>query len=158
MNFAPASLIKRLIVGIGLMFRRPRQRQIAALVWRPCEAGEVEVLLITTRKSKRWSVPRGWPIDGLTSPETAAQEAWEEAGVRGEIETKPLGEFTYLKSMKSNGPTKRLSAMIYALRLSDLKDDYPEAGQRERKWCSPREAAELVREPELCDILRRFVG
>jgi 8-oxo-dGTP pyrophosphatase MutT (NUDIX family) len=156
MTFPVISLLKRLFVGLGALIRRPRQRQIAALVWRHSETGETEVLIITTRRSGRWSVPKGWPIEGMTSPEAAAQEAWEEAGVRGDIEREPLGAFTYEKSKSGDGPAMRMTADIFALRLSTFADEYPEAGQRKRAWRTPAEAAEIVQGPELKTILRSF--
>ncbi|MEN9850080.1 MAG: hypothetical protein RL128_243, partial [Pseudomonadota bacterium] len=58
--------------------------QYGALCWR-MHRGKVEVLLITSRDTGRWVIPKGWPIDGLAPAQTAAREAWEEAGVEGDI-------------------------------------------------------------------------
>ena len=74
--------------------REPRG-QSAALPWRFGSDGEGEVLLITSRETRRWVIPKGWPMKGLKSPECAAREAYEEAGLEGEIRKKKLGVFHY---------------------------------------------------------------
>ena len=150
------SLFKRLIDSVATLFSRPRQRQVAALAWRRGEGGDIEVLTITTRRTKRWSIPRGWPINGLTSAEAAAQEAWEEAGVRGIVAPEPLGHVTYTKSRHSDRPPLRMIASVFALHVAEQATDYPEAGQRKRAWRTRTDAAERLQEPDLKAIVQAF--
>ncbi len=130
------------------------RNQFAALCYRVIE-NRVEVLMITTRRSGRWIVPKGWPMDGMTPAECAAQEAWEEAGVRGDIHDRCLGMFSYGKLMDT-GDVVPCLAMVYPVRVRGLSDDFPEVNQRRRKWCSRKKAARMVMEPELARILRDF--
>jgi 8-oxo-dGTP pyrophosphatase MutT (NUDIX family) len=125
--------------------------QVAALCWR-LRRGLIEVLLITSRETGRWVIPKGWPIGGLTSAEAAAREAWEEAGVRGRVQDEPLGEYLYHKVI---GPAKakRCNVAVFGLEVRDLKDRFPEATQRTRTWFAPSEAAGLVAEPDLSALL-----
>lgn len=125
--------------------------QIAALCWRK-KRGQVEVLLITSRDTGRWVMPKGWPMDGRAPHEAAAIEAWEEAGVRGEIKAEALGCFQYDKLHPSK-PTQRCEVTVYPLRVARLEPKFPERGERRRKWFSARKAAKAVHEAELADLL-----
>lgn len=156
MNIPILSPLWRFVDNVAALFARPRERQVAALVWRRGEDGVIEILTITTRRSKRWSVPKGWPIRELTSAEAAAQEAWEEAGVRGTVEPEPLGNFVYTKSRAPYGPQMRMTASIFALQATEISDEFPEAGQRKRAWRSVENTAEILTEPELKAIVRAF--
>jgi len=134
------------------MWQRPRRIQVAALCYRDTPTGK-EVLLITSRDTGRWIVPKGWPIDGLDGPGSALQEAWEEAGVaRANIRSEPIGYYAYDKGL-AEGMTTPVRATVYLTEVETLKADYPEADQRKRQWFSAKEAAQLVDEPELQDIL-----
>jgi 8-oxo-dGTP pyrophosphatase MutT (NUDIX family) len=128
--------------------------QAAALPWRRAANG-VEVLLITSRETRRWVLPKGWPMRGLKPPQTAAREAFEEAGVKGEVAKKKIGDFHYEKRLRS-GRVQRVRVGVYALRVDDEQEAWPEVEQREKLWTSPAEAAALVQEPELSDLLRAF--
>ena len=133
----------------------PPERQVAALCWRK-ERGRKEVLLITSRDTGRWIVPKGWPIKGLSDAQSALREAWEEAGVRAEPDkARHIGQFSYDKRL-DDGSDLPIVAHLYKVRLrkDDLADRFPEAGQRERAWVPAKKAAKLVREPELKKILR----
>ncbi len=137
------------------LFLRPRRVQFAALCTR-VQDGQDQVLLITSRDTKRWIIPKGWPIDGLSGAETALQEAWEEAGVRADaVHDEPIGQFTYDKILK-DGSAQPVLTNVYRISGCALADDFPEADQRERSWFSPAEAATLVQEPELQALLRRL--
>jgi 8-oxo-dGTP pyrophosphatase MutT (NUDIX family) len=136
--------------------REPRA-QAAALAWRPGEGGAVQVLLITSRETRRWVIPKGWPIKGLNSAQTAAREAFEEAGVKGEPSRKKLGVYHYDKRLRS-GRMQRVRVSVYALKVTAEKPVWPEVEQREKLWVSPAEAAELVQEAELAALLRVFAG
>ena len=134
--------------------REPRA-QFAALPWRRNDAGEVEVLLITSRETRRWVIPKGWPIKGKSSAKSAAREAFEEAGVTGKITKRPQGAYAYDKRLK-NGRLQHVRVAVFALQVETEADAYPEAGQREKAWVSPTEAARLVDEPELMVLLATF--
>ncbi|CAN7423354.1 NUDIX hydrolase [Phenylobacterium sp. LjRoot225] len=134
--------------------REPRA-QSAALPWRRNEAGLIEVLLITSRETRRWVIPKGWPIKGLTSPQTAAREAFEEAGVEGEVTMKKIGIFHYDKRLRS-GRMQRVRVGVYPLKVDTERQAWPEVQQREKLWTTTQAAADLVQEPELSLILRTF--
>lgn len=134
----------------GLM--RPELTQAAALCLRTAPDGRTEVLLVRTLTTKRWILPKGWPEEGLTLAETAAREAWEEAGVRGELEPGPIGSFTYRK-IRGNGMVLNCRAQVFVLRVSSIRDDFPESNLRERRWMRPDKAARLVQEPDLRALL-----
>ncbi|SIT86971.1 NUDIX hydrolase [Pontibaca methylaminivorans] len=136
------------------MVQRPKRVQVAALCYREDESGAKKVLLITSRGSGRWILPKGWPIDGLDGAETALREAWEEAGVKeAVIEPEPIGCYEFTKGMDTGGRAP-VETYVHLARVTSLVDDYPEASERKRKWVSPGEAATMVREPELRAILR----
>lgn len=134
--------------------REPRA-QTAALPWRRTPAGVVEVLLITSRETRRWVIPKGWPIKGLKSAQAAAREAFEEAGVEGQVAKKKLGDFHYDKRLAS-GRVQKVRVTVYPLQVSVELETYPEAAQREKLWATPKAAADLVQEPELAELLRAF--
>jgi 8-oxo-dGTP pyrophosphatase MutT (NUDIX family) len=133
--------------------REPRA-QSAALPWRRGGTGLIEVLLITSRETRRWVIPKGWPIKGLKSPQTAAREAFEEAGVEGEV-AKKVGVYHYDKRLRS-GRMQRVRVGVYPLKVDTEREAWPEVQQREKLWTTPRAAADLVQEPELSQILRTF--
>lgn len=130
---------------------QPCAVQFGALCWR-MHRGKVEVLLITSRETGRWVIPKGWAIDGLTPASAAAREAWEEAGVEGEINDSGLGEFHYDKVLR---PSKFLpcAVQVFGLRVSRLAEQFPERKQRRRKWFDAETAARKVNEPELRELL-----
>lgn len=129
--------------------------QVGALPWRRRFSGALEVMLVTSRETKRWVVPKGWPMTGLSDAEAAAIEAWEEAGVKGLIAPAPIGGFSYLKRMK-DGSDRPCRVKLYPLEVTTDRPDWPEAGQRDRRWVSPQDAVGLVAEPELAALLRKF--
>lgn len=126
--------------------------QVAALCLRDGATGP-EVLLVKTLRTGGWVIPKGWPMTGKTLAQAAAVEAWEEAGVQGEIETHPVGHFTYTKIRKSGLPVQ-CRAQVFRMRVTCTAMDYPEAAKRTRQWETPSRAAAMVRDPELTTILR----
>jgi 8-oxo-dGTP pyrophosphatase MutT (NUDIX family) len=137
------------------LLSRPKRLQVAALCLRDNDTGR-EVLLITSRDTGRWILPKGWPIDGLTAPGAALQEAWEEAGVQaGTITESPLGSYDYEKRLEGGVPVA-VEVKVYAVEDVVLTDAYPEVDERNRRWLSPSEAATLVDESGLRDILRQL--
>lgn len=137
------------------LLRRPKRLQVAALCYARHGSGK-KVLLITSRDSGRWIIPKGWPIDGKDAPGAALQEAWEEAGVRkGNITTDPVGSYDYDKELRG-GLAVPVETLVYSVEVTDLQDEFPEADQRRRRWVSTQKASDMVREPELREILRRL--
>jgi 8-oxo-dGTP pyrophosphatase MutT (NUDIX family) len=128
--------------------------QYGALAWRETAAGGRQILLITSRETKRWVIPRGNPIPGLSPPEAAAQEAWEEAGIRGETSAEAIGAYRYEKR-RPDGSSVPAEVHVFAMRVREEAEAWPEAKQRERRWFSPAEASEAVDEPELKTLLLR---
>ena len=128
--------------------------QYGALCWRDGGDG-VQVLLITSRDTGRWVIPKGWPMPGLAPEAAAAQEAWEEAGVNGQINPLCIGRFGYQKCLSVTA-TVPCAVAVYGLRVAKLATTYPEAKERQRQWFSLAEAASLVAEPELSQIIAGF--
>ncbi|NLR98194.1 NUDIX hydrolase [Rhizobium sp. P38BS-XIX] len=136
------------------LFNGQAIEQYAAICyrWRP-GAKEIEILLITSRESGRWVIPKGWPMDKKLPHQVAEREAWEEAGVKGKVRKKSFGYYTYLKSLDT-GDTVPSVVQVHLLEVGGLSAEFPERGQRRLQWFSPNEAATLVREPELKGLLR----
>jgi 8-oxo-dGTP pyrophosphatase MutT (NUDIX family) len=134
--------------------REPRS-QYAALPWRRTADGAVEVLVITSRETRRWVIPKGWPIKGLKAPMVAAREAFEEAGVEGIVRKKKLGAFHYEKRLRT-GRIQPVKVAVYALQVVLQNDEWPEKGQRDKQWTSVADAACRVDEPELRAIIAAF--
>ncbi len=125
--------------------------QHAALCWR-MHRGHVEVMLITSRDTGRWIIPKGWPMEGKTASEAAAQEAWEEAGVKGLIGEIALGLYAYDK-LRTPLDALPCAVTVFPLRVVRVADKFPERKERRRKWFSAARAARKVDEPELRALL-----
>ncbi len=147
-------MIKQLPISVSGSRKYDVRSQFAALCYR-IRKDKIQILLITSRGTRRWIVPKGWPMHGLTPAQTAAQEAWEEAGVRGQSDGRCLGIYSYSKETDENGHFPCLG-MIFAVEVNSIADEYPEAGERERRWVSRKKAAKMVDEPELARILLDF--
>jgi 8-oxo-dGTP pyrophosphatase MutT (NUDIX family) len=129
-------------------------KQVAALPFVETEQGQL-VLLVTTRGRGQWTIPKGWPKPGLADSELAAREAFEEAGVEGEIAPEPVGAFGYTKRLHLFSWTK-CSVDVYALKVRWQVLDWPERQARQLKWVGAEEAASMVREAQLAGVLRDF--
>ena len=130
-------------------------QQFAALPWR--QAQGFEILLITSRETRRWVIPKGWPMAGHAAAESAAQEAYEEAGIRGRVATPAIGHYGYTKRVRGSGK-KRFRVDVFAMEVTEILDLWPEAHERTRQWLSPQEAAAHVNEPELATLIRAFAA
>lgn len=128
--------------------------QYAALPWRRVN-GEVQILLVTTLNTRRWIVPKGWPIPGLSPCDCAAHEAAEEAGVSGDMQSKPLGAFHYEKRRKA-GDTLPCKVEVFAMEVHRQRRSWPEKALRQTCWCSTEEALARVSEPGLRRLIARF--
>lgn len=116
----------------------------------------IEILLVTTRQTRRWIIPKGWPIKGLKPPKSAAREAFEEAGVRGKVGSKSLGVFAYDKLLDSDGIAVRCEVRVFPLLVKRQSENWPEAKQRRVQWVEPSKAVALIKEPELRAIVASF--
>jgi 8-oxo-dGTP pyrophosphatase MutT (NUDIX family) len=130
------------------------RNQIGALCWRRHGAGH-EVLLITSRDTGRWVIPKGWLVEGLTASGSAAREAWEEAGIEGAAAEQALGYFAYRKGIDATHAVPCV-VEVFAMKVDRLTDRYPEKGQRRRKWFRPEKAAKKVDEPDLRQLILTF--
>ena len=137
-----------------------RRHQVAALPWRAAApnadgSGALEILLVSSRETRRWVIPKGWQMKDKADHQAAAQEAYEEAGLDGRIASLPVGEYPYLKRLKS-GAARPVTVNVYPLEVTGEHATWPEKGQRTLQWMSPIEAALAVQEPELRDLIARF--
>jgi 8-oxo-dGTP pyrophosphatase MutT (NUDIX family) len=125
--------------------------QVAALPIRRDETGEVRVLLITSRETRRWIIPKGWPMKGRTNAEAAAQEALEEAGIEGRVQKEPFGKYLYWK--RGEAKFELCEVLVYLLEVKRQLETWREKGQREARWFSIEDAADLVEEPGLTAVV-----
>jgi 8-oxo-dGTP pyrophosphatase MutT (NUDIX family) len=129
--------------------------QYAALPWRKSRDNTIEILLVTTRRTGRWIVPKGWPIAGCSPSKSAAREAFEEAGVVGVIASEPLGSFPYDKARKAGG-TVRCRVEVFALKVTQQRRSWPEKTLRQTRWCAADEALALAGDKGLRRVIAKF--
>lgn len=130
--------------------------QFAALPFR-IVSGAVEILIITSRETQRWIIPKGWPIRGLRPRDVAAREALEEAGLVGTIVGKrAIGSYHYRKRLPGNQETL-CRVKVFLLRVDHQLDSWREEEQRECRWVTPRKAVQLVDDGELAEIIRAAI-
>lgn len=133
-----------------------RVTQSAALPWRRLADGGIALLMVTSRRTRRWIIPKGHIERGMTAAASAAKEALEEAGVTGRIGGK-MGTFEYDKLL-ATGAVRRLRVSVYALEVVEELVQWDEQALRERAWFAPGDAAAATAEPELQEIIRRFAA
>ncbi|TCS09114.1 NUDIX hydrolase [Rhizobium sp. BK418] len=154
-------LLKQLAERPEKLFSGAFRQQYGALCFRYRKGGpetdhpEIEVLVVTTRDSGRWIIPKGWPMKKKKPHEAAAIEAWEEAGVRGTVRKQPVGRYTYLKEL-DDGDVVPCIVDIFQIEVEAAQSQFREVGQRVLDWVSPDEAARRVRELELKSLLVDF--
>jgi 8-oxo-dGTP pyrophosphatase MutT (NUDIX family) len=137
--------------------RLPRHRQYGAIPLRFGSRDQLEVLLVTSRGSGRWVIPKGWPMRNRTPAGTARREAYEEAGVKGRLlSKKPIGSYRYFKRDESF--TGEILVRVFLLAVEQQKKDWPERGERRTRWFTVRAAAVLVKERDLARLLRSVPG
>jgi 8-oxo-dGTP pyrophosphatase MutT (NUDIX family) len=127
--------------------------QFAALPYRQLSESAFEVMLITSRDTGRWVIPKGWANDREAAWACAAREAREEAGLIGEIEKRPIGSYHY-KKLFDNGLPVWCTVEVFALKVLDRLPSWAEQGERATRWFSLDEAASAVDEPELGELIR----
>jgi 8-oxo-dGTP pyrophosphatase MutT (NUDIX family) len=141
--------------------RRPKIKpalriQYAALPYRFTPDAALEILLVTTRRSKRWIIPKGWPIKGLRPTRSAAREAFEEAGVRGKIGAKSVGLFRYNKLLDEQGIEVSCEVKVFPLHVRRQSESWPEREQRLVQWVEPAKALSLIKERQLRKLVAAF--
>lgn len=127
------------------------KRQYAALPFRRRDS--VEVLLVSSRGTRRWVIPKGWPKKGCQPHVTAAREAQEEAGIIGAIGRESIGSYSYRK-----GRTAGLVCLVdvFPLEVKRQRKTWAEKSERTTKWFPLALAADAVEEPELKEVIRNF--
>ena len=130
--------------------------QYAALPFRR-RGPVIEVLLITSRETGRWIIPKGWPVEGLPPHVAAAREAQEEAGLGGRISEHTIGRFHYDKRL-ADGSSVPCAVEVFTFEVDQQMQSWPERDERRTRWFTPDEAAEAVQERELQAIIRGLRG
>ena len=134
--------------------KTPAKRvQYAALPYRRKRNSRTEVLLVTSRDTGRWIIPKGWPAKGKSPHKSAAREALEEAGVIGRINRQPMGAFSYKKRLK-NGKVVVCEVQVFIMKVKRRAAKWVEQGERKIKWLSRTKAAKTVGDRGLGTIIR----
>lgn len=135
---------------------KPPSLQVGALCWRKAKSG-LRILLITSRDTGRWVIPKGWPMRNRSEAGAAEREAFEEAGVKGRIDERAFDVFRYDKRL-DNGRLLPCLVRVYPLEVDSMLKRYPETGQRKLKWFAAEKAARKVGEPGLTQLIRAFAA
>ena len=133
---------------------KPRS-QVGALPFQVDSEGHLRVMLITSRETRRWVIPKGWPMRGVKPHRAAEREAYEEAGLKGKVGKTAIGTYGYEKRL-ADGLTIPCEVSVFAFEVMSQRKRWPEMDQRDGRWFSPDEAADLVDEEELRLLLRGF--
>ncbi|RUW59806.1 NUDIX hydrolase [Mesorhizobium sp. M7A.F.Ca.US.008.03.1.1] len=129
-----------------------RIRQVAAIPFRLTAHGDIEVMLVTSRTTRRFIVPKGWPMKGKSGRKAATIEAQEEAGVLGKTLKQPAGTYSYWKRLANR--FVRVDVIVYLLEVTEELADWQEAKRRQRAWLAPADAAMLIDEPDLSTLVK----
>ena len=121
--------------------------QVAALAIRISDDGEINVLLVSSRETKRWVLPKGWPSKKMSDATAAAREALQEAGVTGKVWRKPVGFYRYRKVLPQS--SRILDVAVYVLWVRKQRKSWAEQKERTRILATLEDAGKLVREPGL---------
>ena len=133
--------------------RKPRL-QSGVLAYKVAPNGKVRILLVSTKRSKRWSIPKGKARSELSLAANAAKEALEEAGVKGEIASASAGMFRTTKRTWYGDAI--IEIWVYFLKVTEQLKHWPEEGERQTKWVSCQEAAQVLNEPLLVSLCQEI--
>src|SRR5262249_35160713 len=132
-----------------------RRLQYGALPYRRGNGHRAEFMLVTSRETRRWIIPKGWPKRGKSPHRSAAREAFEEAGVLGAVGRRAVGSFSYEKRMK-NGRSVECEVRVFPLEVKRQRKRWPEKQERRCQWLSATKAVEKVKDPLLGKIIQRL--
>jgi 8-oxo-dGTP pyrophosphatase MutT (NUDIX family) len=127
--------------------------QFAVLPWRRAEG--LEIMLVSSRETGRWVLPKGWPMKGIKPHKTAAREALEEAGILGNVAKTSLGGYSYAKRLQ-DGSVQTCRVQVFSFEVEREHNSWLEKHERTRKWFAADDAAEAVEEPELREVILEF--
>jgi len=151
---SPAKARKKVKKIVKATKALPLERlQYAALPWR--KTNRLEIMLVSSRETRRWIIPKGWPMAGRSGSAAAGIEAMEEAGLLGVIAKEPIGQYFYEKRFSRYVQACRVE--VFPLRVVRQRDDWPEKHERSTKWFAAEEAKELISEPELSELIGMFI-
>ena len=132
-----------------------RRLQYGALPYRRANGHRAEFMLVTSRETRRWIIPKGWPKQGKSPHRSAAREAFEEAGVLGAVGRRAVGSFSYEKR-KKNGRSVECEVRVFPLEVKRQRKQWPEKQERRVQWLSAAKAAEKVKDPLLGKMIQRL--
>lgn len=132
-------------------------QQVGVLPWRLRRDGEPKILLITSRRRGRWIVPKGWPMRGRSAVAAASREAFEEAGVIGDISPSPVTFYRYMKAL-DDGSEVPCRVTVFGMKVRGTLSHWREKGQRQRRWFSLAAAADRLGDAELAAFVRTLDG
>jgi 8-oxo-dGTP pyrophosphatase MutT (NUDIX family) len=127
--------------------------QFAVLPWRRTD--RLEIMLVSSRETGRWVLPKGWPMKGIKPHKTAAREALEEAGILGKVAKTSLGGYSYTKRLENNS-VQMCRVQVFAFEVEQERNSWLEKHERTRKWFALADAAEAVKESELRETILKF--
>jgi ADP-ribose pyrophosphatase YjhB (NUDIX family) len=130
--------------------------QFGVLPYRVSAAGATEVMLLTSRGVGRWVIPKGWPMIGRKPRAVAVTEARQEAGIKGIIGRRPIGSYHYTKSIE-RGEDRLCECVVFPMLVTHEAPTWREQGQRTRAWFQRDEAAQLVNEGALAEMIRNLL-
>jgi 8-oxo-dGTP pyrophosphatase MutT (NUDIX family) len=128
-------------------------RQCAVIPVRRKRHGK-QILLLTSRETGRWIIPKGWPMRHRSPAEAALREAYEEAGLKGEVVEPAIGRYTYRKIGK-HGAARRISVEVFLMRVHRQLRNWPEKQERSFQWLAPAKAASFVKERQLAKLIEK---
>lgn len=136
-------------------FERPAAelQQFGALPWRINRSGKIRILLVTSRRRARWIIPKGWPLKDKAPIFAASREAFEEAGIVGDIYPQPITDYRYMKLL-DDGSVRACRVTVFSMKVHGTLNNWQEQHQRKRRWFSVEEAAQRLDDQELAE----FVG
>lgn len=129
--------------------------QVGVLPWRIGKDGKARILLITSRRRRRWIIPKGWPMEGYPPFVAASREAFEEAGIVGDISSSPVMAYRYMKVL-GDGEEVACRVQVFGMNVRGTLSHWREMAQRKRRWFSPEAAADTLDDADLAAFVRGF--
>ena len=130
--------------------------QFGVLPYRVCANEAIEVMLLTSRGTGRWVIPKGWPMIGRKPRVVAVTEARQEAGIKGIVGRRPIGSYPYTKAMEL-GEDRLCECLVFIMLVTDEAPTWREQGQRTRRWFPRDDAANMVDEGALAEMIRNLL-